>query len=257
MGKSSCPRILVTRSRTQAGSLSKQLVAIGAEPVEVPLIRIEDPADWESLDQAIRQIDTFDWLIFTSANAVEKFFSRFHSIHKTPSRLLSCRIAVVGSTTAKQLKKNSLTPDYQPEKFDADALVKGMGDNYDMHQLRVLFPGADIARETVVKGLSELGASVTPVVAYRTVRATSLPASILTMLQANAIQMITFASSSSVEAFVHAVPQGQLDALMTNVLVACIGPVTANTAREAGLSVDIIPEEATIPAFVEAIEKMI
>ena len=126
-----------------------------------------------------------------------------------------------------------------------------------MRDVRILFPCVDIARDTVVRGLSELGASVTPIVTYRTVLETSLPANVLTMLEQKAIQMVTFASSSTVEAFVKAVGHERLDNLLAGVSVGCIGPATARTAVDMGMTVDIMPDEATIPAFVEAIERRI
>ena len=248
-------RVLVTRSRAQASELSERLTDAGAEPVEAPLIRIEDPEDWGPLDQTITQLDTYDWVIFTSANAVDKFFERLAVFHLEAQTLAGLRIGVVGTVTEKRVKRYGVTVDCRPGRFDADALVEEMQRSYDMNGVRVLFPSADIARETVVAGLSALGAQVTPAVVYRTVSETSLPPHVFALLERKEIHAVVFTSSSTVKAFVGAVGKDRLAALLSGMIVACMGPITERTATEVGMAVGLVPEEATIPALVEAIIK--
>ena len=249
-------RVLVTRSRTQASELSERLTEAGAEPIEAPLIRIEDPEDWGPLDQTIVQLDTYDWVIFTSANAVEKFMGRLAVFRQ--EALAGLRIGVVGAATEKRLKRYGVTVDCRPGRFDADALIEELQRSHDMNGARVLFPSADIARETVVTGLSAVGAQVTPVVVYRTVSETSLPPHVFAMLERREIHVVAFTSSSTVKAFVGVVGEDRLAALLSGMIVACMGPITERTATEAGMAVGLVPGEATIPALVEAIvERMV
>lgn len=246
-------RILVTRSREQAGALSARLQEAGATPVEVPLIRIEDPEDWTPLDRAIERLGAYDWVVFTSGNAVEKFLGRLVGRGYSTQALSGLRIAAVGPATAGKLRAHGVSVVYQPERFDADALVEGLARSYEMKNARVLFPAADIGRETVVAGLSRLGARVTKVTAYRTVSETALPPEITTLLERNAIHAVTFASPSTVRAFAQAVGATRLRAFLDGVSVACMGPVTRRAAEEAGMTVDIVPDRATVSALVEAI----
>jgi uroporphyrinogen III methyltransferase/synthase len=246
-------RVLVTRSREQASDLSVRLAELGAEPVEAPLIRIEDPDDWSPLDEALARIDAYDWLIFTSGNAVERCFGRLFGMGKDARALARLKVAVVGSSTARRLEAFGLVADYQPERFDAEALVEGLAGQYDLRGARVLFPGADIARETVAAGLAGLGAQVARVTAYRTVTETALPPEVLAMFARKEIHLVTFASSSTVRAFAAAAGPARLPDLLAYAAVACMGPVTRRAAVEAGMTVAITPAEATIPALVDAI----
>ncbi|MEE2710825.1 MAG: uroporphyrinogen-III synthase [Gemmatimonadota bacterium] len=242
-------RVLVTRSRTHSSDLSTRLRYAGAEPVEVPLIQIVDPEDWTPLDQALADLDGYDWLIFTSGNAVEKCLTRLEATNvQIPPSL---RIASVGSATVKRLRQFGLIVDYTPDRYDAEALVEGLVESYELSSAKVLFPCADIARQTVVTDLTGLGAEVTSVTAYRTVLANSLPSEILALLRCKGIHVITFTSPSTVEAFVQATQNSS--ALLSEVTIACIGPETARKSKEAGIVVDIVPEEASIEALVEAL----
>lgn len=246
-------RVLVTRSRDQVSELSARLAALGADPVEAPLIRIEDPDDWRALDSATAQTANYDWIIFTSSHAVDQWFKRLFVAGKDSRSLATLRIAVVGASTAARLRDHGLVADYQPETFQAEALVDGMGRRYAMQGARVLFPAADIARDTVSAGLSALGAQVIQVTAYRTVMASALPPKAAAMLERKDIHIVTFTSSSTVRAFVRAVGPVRPADLLDGVTIACMGPVTRAAAIDAGLTVHITPREATIPALVDAI----
>ena len=245
-------RVLITRSREQASDLSTHLTRLGAEPIEAPLIRIEDPVDWLALDHALAHIKTYDWLIFTSTNSVNQFFKRFIEKELGIDILASMRIAVVGQATAARLQHYGLIAHHQPNQYNAEALLEVLAQNETLEKTRVLFPCANLARQTVIDGLTASGAEVTSVTVYRTIMATTLPDNIMAMLVQKTIHLVTFASSSTVRAFIQILGDQGLT-LMEDVAIACIGPVTRSTAYEAGLSVDIMPEDASISALVDAI----
>lgn len=246
-------RALVTRARDQAGELSELLVRHGAEPVEAPLIRIEAPEDWSAADAALAELSGFDHVVFTSRNAVEAFFSRLNHKGLDARSLGGIRVAAVGRATAGALRSRGIEADDQPEVFRAEKLVEVLAGDRDLQDARILFPAADIAGSAVEEGLTAAGASVTRVTVYRTVLAAALPDDISSMLEDGKIHLAVFASSSAVSAFAKAAGPDGLQRWTRGVRIACIGPSTAETAEEAGLSVDIVPGEATIPALVDAI----
>ena len=246
-------RVLVTRARDQAGELSESLARIGAEPVEAPLIRIEAPDDWSGVDAALADLSGFDHVVFTSGNAVKAFFSRLTERGLDARALGGVRVAAVGRATADALRKHGIEADYQPHIFRAEKLVETLVENCDLRDARILFPAADIAGPAVVEGLTAGGASVTRVTVYRTALEAVLPDGIESMLEDRKIHMAVFASSSAVKAFAKAVGSDRLQRFTENVRIACIGPSTAGTAEEAGLAVDIMPDQATVPALVDAI----
>ncbi len=246
-------RVLVTRPRDQAGELSESLVRMGAEPVEAPLIRIEAPDDWTSVDAALADLSGFDHVVFTSGNAVEAFFSRLIENGLDARALGGVRVAAVGRTTAAALRRHGIEADYQPGVFQAEKLVETLVESCDLRDARILFPAADIAGPTVAEGLTAAGAHVTRVTVYRTVMEEALPDDIASMLEDRKIHVAVFASSSAVQAFTKAVGADGVPQLTGEVRIACIGPATAETAAEAGLSVDILPDQATVPALVDAI----
>ncbi len=246
-------RVLVTRARDQAGELSESLVRMGAEPVEAPLIRIEAPDDWSIVDMALADLSSFDHVVFTSGNAVEAFFSRLIESGLDARALGGVRVAAVGHATADALRRRGIEADDQPRVFQAEKLVETLVEHCDLRDARILFPAADIAGPAVVEGLTAAGASVKRVTVYRTAMEEVLPDGVATMLEDRKIHVAVFASSSAVQAFAQAVGPDRLSRFTGGVRIACIGPATAATAEEAGLTVDIMPGQATVPALVDAI----
>ncbi|MXW04663.1 MAG: uroporphyrinogen-III C-methyltransferase [Gemmatimonadetes bacterium] len=246
-------RVLVTRARDQAGELSEALVRHGAEPVEAPLIRIEAPDDWRAVDAALADLSGFDHVVFTSRNAVEAFFSRLNHKGLDARSLGGVRVAAVGRATAGALRSRGIEADDQPEVFRAEKLVEALAGDRDLHDARILFPAADIAGPAVEEGLAAAGAYVTRVTVYRTVLEEGLPDDIASMLEDGKIHLAVFASSSTVSAFAKAAGPDGPQRWTRGVRIACIGPSTAETAAEAGLSVDVVPVQATVPALVDAI----
>ena len=245
-------RVLVTRTRTQASRLSSLLRSLGAEPVECPLIETCAPSDWTALDGAILDLarpaaKPYDWIAFTSANAMTAFFQRL-SLAGLDSRALSgVKIAAIGPATGEALAQHGLRADLVPDRHVAEALAEELG---AVDGLRVLFPKADIGRPTLTLRLKEAGAHVQEVVAYRTVQ----PEGLETRLQAllPGVDVVTFASSSAVRHFVQAIGSQSLET-MQDKTVACIGPITAETARAAGLQPKVVAENHTIEGLAQSL----
>jgi len=235
-------RIVVTRARSQASGLLERLRAQGAETVEVPTIEIADPADGgERLRRAVGRLGSYDWVVFTSANAVERVLAEIPDAR----RFGAARIAAVGRATAAALERARLVADLVPGRFVAEGLLEvfppGPG--------RVLLPRAADARDVLPDGLVSRGYDVDIVDAYRTVAAHPEPALLEAAAGADAI---TFTSSSTVTNFLAVAGRQRVPAV-----VACIGPITARTAEDAGLHVDVVAEESSVESLVDALARRI
>ena len=244
-------RVLVTRTREQAGELSRLLSRRGAVPIELPTIEIRPLDDYTGLDQALGSLDRYDWVAFASANAADAVFARLASMCLDSRAFAGARVAAVGQATAGKLRSHGIEPDLVPSGYSARDLVDAFA-GQDMKNTRVLLPRADIAPDTLPRGLAGLGAVVEEVTAYRTATPASARADATEVLRSG-IDVATFTSSSTVTNLV-----GLLDGgadVLSGVLIACIGPVTAETAGRMGLDVDIVAREHTVPGLVEALEE--
>ena len=246
-------KVLVTRTREQASTLVRLLERRGAGCIECPTIEVRQVDDTSVLDRAIEEIQGFDWIVFTSPNAVKFFFMRLDQLGKDVRAMGNAKVATVGSSTAKELEQHHIRVDAVPEDFRAEGLLK-LFSKMDMKGKRVLIPRAVKAREILPEGLKEMGADVVVAPAYETVPPKVAPQT-LELLDEEDIDVITFTSSSTVSNFFKTVPADIVKKVISKAKVACIGPVTAKTAEKRGLSVDIVPQESTIPSLVEAIEK--
>lgn len=245
-------RILVTRARSQASQLTAKLENLGAEVIEVPAITITDPVDlYAALDQAIGQLQDYHWVMFTSANGVKHFFARLLQAGKDARALGYAKIAAIGSATAAELKKYGLVADVVPGEYRAEGIIEAMKGKLPPHA-KILLPRAEEAREILPEKLREMGAEVDVVSAYRTVCAAADGEALTSELNEGRIDMVTFTSSSTVKNLVNII--GSAD-LLNGVKTACIGPVTADTAKSLGIEPDIIAKEYTIDGLVEAICK--
>lgn len=253
-------RVLVTRSREQASVLSRRLRKLGAEPVELPAITFEPPEDYTPLDAAIRHIRQYDWIIFTSTNGVRAFMERLWTLGWDARSLAKVKLAAIGPATATALEQCRLRADYVPDQYVAEAVAAGL---CDVRGQRILLPRADIARPALAIALREAGATVDEVTVYRTVLAEGVQGSassgdlvfptsedVRQMLAKNQIDVVTFTSSSTVRNLVALL--GGVKPLR-GALIACIGPITADTAREMGLRVDMVAEEYTIDGLIEVL----
>ena len=242
-------RVLVTRARSQAGALTEQLTLRGATVVELPAIEIA-PADPAPLDAAIEGLADYDWIVFTSANGVTAFVDRLHAHAKDAASVSGVRIAAVGNATARRVRESGLPVDLIPNRFIAESVVAELADHRIAGQ-RILLPQAEIARDTIAEGLRQAGATVDVVVAYRTVLPEGVDTDEVQRLIAG-VDIVTFASPSAVRN-VLAMAGGRLP----NVHVVCIGPVTADAARGAGLEVAGVADTYTTEGLVDAIVRLV
>lgn len=242
-------RVLVTRPRDKAVQTGARLRELGAQPVIFPTIEIRPPGNWEALDTAIAHLSTYDWVIFTSTNGVRFFWERLKEIGGDARAFSNARLAVIGPVTAQELSTHGLKADLVPDEYVAEAIL----DHIDVVEgVRILLPRADIARPLLAEGLRNAGAEVDEVAAYRTVPATSEQAErIRNMLGAGEVDVLTFTSSSTVRNF--AASMSPLPDLPRGTVVACIGPVTAETAKESGFPVHVSAREHTIEGLLDAL----
>ena len=241
-------RIVVTRTRKQAGTLSSQLRALGADVFELPTIRIEPPTDLREFAELVQDAHGYDWIVFTSPNGVDAFFEIFYKLYDDAREIGAAKIAAIGSATAQRVKDFRLHVDLQPEEFVAEAVIREFEKQGGVENLRILLARAEKARDVLPKQLSSLGAIVDEGFAYRTVPETRDITGARRRLLDEGADLITFTSSSTVENFLAlglAWPKGMQ--------VASIGPVTSKTARDHGLEVDVEARRHDIEGLVEAI----
>ena len=249
-------RVLVTRPREQAAELTDRLVALGADPVEAPMIRILPPDDPAPLQRAASEPEAYDWIIFASGNAVEAFMAALLQGHRDVRSLKGPLLCAVGSGTAEKLARYGIKVDLVPDEFRAEAVVTALAPLGSLNAARVLLPRADIGREAIGEALRERGAIVTEVVAYRTVldeAPRDEDPDVYKMLLEGRIDVVTFTSASAIRNFARVYGDDQTADLLRKTVVAVIGPVTAEAAAQLGITVTIQPQTYTIPALVDAI----
>ncbi len=243
-------RVLVTRTRQQASALSKLLAEHGAEPIEMPTIAIEEMPDYGQLDQVILGLSHYHWVIFTSVNGVESFFSRLGMQGMDAREFKGIKLCAVGPATAVALERHGLRADYTPQKYTTEAIVAGFKDKA-LRGSQILLPRSEAAQGELVEKLTIMGARVKQVPAYRVTPATDDASLGRQMLLGGKIDIVTFTSSSTVRNLVSLL--GEEWRALNVTAVACIGPVTAATAAELGLRVDIVAKEHTVSGLVDAI----
>jgi uroporphyrinogen III methyltransferase/synthase len=244
-------RILVTRPEEQAEELSQLLRERGALPVEMPVIRVIPPVNWEELDMAIKDIRNYGWVVFTSVNAVEMFFSRLHALKLDARWLSEVKIGAIGPATAKTLEKHGVCSDYVPQIYTSHGFVAGL-DKKAIKGQKILLPRADIAGNELTDGLAGLHAEVHQVTAYRTV-AVDADSPGKGMLLKGEIDVITFTSASTVNNLIAVL--GKDWQVIKKAKLACIGPNTAVVLEQKGLKPDIVAAEHTMAGLVDAIEQ--
>ncbi len=266
-------RILNTRTSEQATALSSQLSAFGAIPVAFPTIRIVAPEDWAPLDHALKRLcksDWYDWLVFTSANGVKICFDRLFSQGYDVEFIRNVRIAAIGPATATTLSTYGARVDLVPSTYVAEAVASAIIDDArnrgeGLEGKRVLLARAAEARNVLIQELQSVGVEVDVVTVYRTLgvdKENQLGQTIRRQLETQEFDIITFTSSSTVRNFMHwlAGYDDHFAAMFVHQIeesgrpkIACIGPITSQTAHECGLKVHIEAEEYTIAGLVKAI----
>jgi uroporphyrinogen III methyltransferase / synthase len=242
--------IVITRPEKQADDLTTLLEREGAHVFHFPTIKIVPPRSWRGLDAALNVLDAYSWIIFTSANGVQYFFERLCAQGHDIRDLQGISICCIGPATAKQVQARGIKVDLVPERFIAEGILQAFG-AMDLAGKRVLIPRAAKARDLLPEGLKKLGAAVDVVTAYQTINSGRKKEEFTALLSNNKVDIITFTSSSTVTNYVEIM--GRDFTLPGRVEVACIGPVTAATARRAGLSVDIRQDEYTMEGLVQSL----
>jgi uroporphyrinogen III methyltransferase/synthase len=245
-------RIVVTRAREQASEFLAVLGELGAQCLEFPTIEVVPPASWEGLDRGIREVEGYQWLVFTSVNGVKYFFHRLETLGGDVRDLKGVKIAAIGPKTAEAVAAKAIRTDLIPEEYRAEAVVEAFKKE-NIQGRRILLPRAREAREVLPQELEKLGAVVDVVEAYRTIKPEGDKEEIRGMLQRGDIHMVTFTSSSTVNNFLDMFQGEPVMEWMDKVAVACIGPVTAKRAEDKGLKVTLIAKEYTIPSLTQAI----
>ena len=246
-------RIVVTRAREQAAELVEALTKLGAQVIAAPTIRIEPLTDLGALRAALADLSRYDWIVFTSQNTVDVVCGSLADWGLAARELGRVAVAAIGPATAAALARCGVTPDVVPARYVAEAVVGALAARGDLRGKRVLLPRAREARDALPEGLRAHGAVVDVIPVYDTVREPGDGGALAAELRAARIDVVTFTSSSTVRSFVDLV--GREAAACGRFVVAVIGPVTAATARELGLSVAVEAEEYTVPGLVDALAR--
>jgi len=244
-------RVLVTRAAHQAGKLSDALRDAGAQPVEVPLLEIRPPLSFDALDRALGQIDTYEWIILTSANAVRALTDRAGQLSINLQQVVTLKVAAIGPSTASEARKANLEVALIPESYVAESLLAGL--ETQIASKRVLLARAAIARDVIPDALRAAGASVDVVDAYRNVTPEAAPGQLRQVLD-DGIDAVTFTSSSSVTHLAEAARQAGLAFPFPGVRAISIGPITSQTLREYGWEPAAEANPSDIPGLVAALE---
>ncbi|MGG4033403.1 uroporphyrinogen-III C-methyltransferase [Paenibacillus cisolokensis] len=251
-------RILVTRAREQASGLVKQIEELGGEPVEFPVIETRapsGPAARESIKAALEAAETYRWLIFTSVNGVNYFFRHLQTYGIDIRRFHAARIAAVGPKTAEALAERGLRVEALPQTYQAEGLIELLADELKPGE-RALLPRGNLARDVLLRELTSRGIDAVGIDVYETAIAEDQDELALWLLKEKAVHIVTFTSSSTVTNLLEVLRRQGVEKpaeLLAGAEIACIGPLTARTAEEAGLKVTIQPEEATIASLIDAI----
>jgi uroporphyrinogen III methyltransferase / synthase len=245
-------KILITRAREQSAGFAARLKALGAEVISFPTIEIVPPLRWDSLDQAIDQLPSYDWIIFTSANGVHFFWMRLKERGMRESLPTSLKVCAIGPATAIPLRERGVSVNYIPKEYIAEAVLEGF-EKMAIQRKRILLARAKVARDILPRGLRKMGAEVDVVEVYRTVKPRGGSRKLRQLLEEGTTDVTTFTSSSTVNHFAELLKKEDLKTCLKGIAIACIGPVTTQTAMSWGMNVAIQPKKYTIPALSRAI----
>jgi uroporphyrinogen III methyltransferase / synthase len=249
--------VVVTRAAAQAAEFATALEDYGAKVFLCPTIEITDPESFDRLDEAIDHLYGYDWLIFTSVNGVDFFLRRLKARRKNVDELDELKTCAIGEATAERLRDAHIHVDVVPADFKAEGIFESLtnfvGGREKLHGLNILLPRAAMARDYLPKALEEAGARVDVVPAYRTVVPENVDRGRLSAMLAGDADCIAFTSSSTVRNFALLFDTSDLSQILSGLTIASIGDITAETAKEYGLTVHIQPEQFTIRALANAI----
>jgi uroporphyrinogen-III synthase len=242
-------RVVVTRPKSQSSKFIQQLADLGATPISLPVIEIGSLQDYSKLDAALSRLDEYDWLVLTSVNGVEAVWARLAALQMSglPKTL---KTACIGPKTAAALRQQGVEPAFVPDSYTAEAILPGLG---QIEGVKVLLTRADIARDAFPEAIRAAGGTADDITAYRTLHGEPNPDG-LEKLRAG-VDVVTFTSPSTVRNFAALLDENGLDIkrLPGEPIFACIGPITAQAAKEIGLPVTILPETYTADGLLDAI----
>ena len=244
--------VLITRPEDQARDFIKALSELGARCLLYPAIKIIPPASWEALDKAIEELSEYNWILFTSVNGVRYFFERLNAAKKDARQLKGIKVGVIGPKTSEALMDKGIRPDIMPEKYLAEGIIEELKRFY-LKGKKVLLPRPVNARDYLPKKLSDLGAVIQEVEAYKTVKPEYSEDNINDLVRGGRIDVITFTSPSAVSNFIDLFEGKPIYNKISEAKIACIGPITAQKAIDKGLTVDITPENYSVDALTKAI----
>ena len=245
-------RIVITRARVQAGLMARAIEQLGGEAIEFPTIAIEPAVDLGRLDDAIKSLIRYDWLIFTSANAAKIFFERMVQLNANARQLTTTQIAAIGPETAKVVKAAGVENCLVPPAYRAEGILDMLQPTSMQHK-RILIPRAANARQVLPETLLRWGAQVDVIESYCTVLPKSDTGKLQAALERGEIDMITFTSSSTVANFAQIFGGRSLTDVLGETPIACIGPITESTVRDLGGVAAVTAREFTIAGLVHAI----
>jgi uroporphyrinogen III methyltransferase / synthase len=245
-------RVLVTRARHQAQAFARELSELGASVIEIPTIEIRPLRDGSQAERAIERLPETRLIVFASANAVDIFFQLLLEAGRDARALHRSKVCAIGPETARCLQSHGLQPDLVAGEYTAEGLAEALG-GWDLGGARVLIPRAQVARDALPQLLAKRGAEVEFLGVYQTVCPDGTSEALEHLLAREWVDVITFTSSSTVTNFARSLPAERLKAALEGARIACIGPVTADTARRLGMRVDIIAREYTTRGLAQAI----
>jgi uroporphyrinogen III methyltransferase/synthase len=241
--------VVITRPEAQAEEMRQLLWQQGARTIVFPTIRIVPPESWQALDQALKRLESYHWIIFTSANGVLFFFRRLQETGRDLRDLKGIQVCTIGPATASTLEAMGIRVDLVPDSYISEGVIRAF-EKHDLYGRKILLPRAEMARDVIPEGLVGLGAAVDVVTVYRTITSDRKKEELEALIAAGKVDVITFTSPSTVTNFIAIMGKGLK--LPPQIRIACIGPVTATAVKKAGLPVDIMREEFTMPGLVEA-----
>ena len=251
-------RVLVTRALHQASKLSDGLRALGAVPVEVPVLEIQPPASFDALDSALRDLDSYDWLILTSANTVRALAERAATLELEVLQTSSLQVGAVGEATAAAVRKTGIQITFVPESYVAESLIEGMlaGRQNGVEGQRILLARAAVARDVIPDALRAAGAVVDVIDAYRNVLPESAPG-LLRNAIAEGLDAATFTSSSSVSHLAEAAQAAGVVFPFAGIPAVSIGPITSQSLRDQGWEPAAEANPSDIPGLIVAVERVL
>ncbi len=249
-------KVLITRPRSQSNSFAEKLRFAGFEPIFFPVIEIRAIENNPPLDKALQRLNCYEWVVFTSVNAVDIVFDKLPSAKeyiekKENNSLFSVvKVAAIGPKTAEALQARGAMPDFVPDKYIAESILVGLG---DLRGKWVLLPRAEIARKTLPEAIVNAGGTAHEIAVYKTLPVQPDPEGLATLK--SGVDWITFTSPSTVQNFVQVISQQNMNPfhLTGNPKVACIGPITERAAREEGFKVDLVAEKYTTEGLINAL----